>query len=458
MRSPSSIAIAAFLLVLLPGTAMVAGATQIRVATFNASQAQSSQGQLAAMLQNPFLLNPSRVAEIIQIVAPDIILINEFDYDEGQLAIRRFHDNFLATSQNGQPAQVYPHRFTAPSNTGIHSGFDLDNNGSIDDTPGDESYGNDAFGFGEFPGKFGMAVYSKYPIDTEGIRTVRNFLWKDMPGAVIPPGFYSADEFGVFRLSSKSHWDIPINVDGQVVHLLASHPTPPVFDGPEDKNGRRNHDEIRLWADYLSPNSDDYIYDDAGVFGGLGADKRFVVVGDQNADPNSGDSFNSAVLQLLDHPAVDASIVPRRTGQPVGGGSEHTATFNLRADYVLPSKTGFANLGGAVFWPEGAQTGTNLLGVSDHRLVYMDLELIPVIEEAVRGLSIERTAGEIILRWSFQDGAVYGVERTMNLEAGAWSEPESVQIALDTDAGVATATDVSPSDTVAYYRVTAALQ
>ena len=39
----------------------------------------------------------------------------------------------------------------------------------------------------------------------------------------------------------------------QTVHVLASHPTPPTFDGAEDRNGRRNHDEIRFWADYVSP-------------------------------------------------------------------------------------------------------------------------------------------------------------------------------------------------------------
>ena len=59
----------------------------------------------------------------------------------------------------------------------------------------------------------------------------------------------------MFRLSSKSHWDVPIRIGRETVHFLVSHPTPPVFDGPEDRNGTRNHDEIRFWADYVGPTS-----------------------------------------------------------------------------------------------------------------------------------------------------------------------------------------------------------
>ena len=131
----------------------------------------------------------------------------------------------------------YPYVYIAPSNTGVASGFDLDNNGSV-------GGGNDAFGFGNFEGQYGMVLFSKYPILTEEVRTFQNFLWKDMPGNLLTEdptvddpnttvnenlnGFYSPAEIEILRLSSKSHWDIPINVDGEVFHVLAAHPTPPV--------------------------------------------------------------------------------------------------------------------------------------------------------------------------------------------------------------------------------------
>lgn len=101
------------------------------------------------------------------------------------------------------------------------------------------------------------------------------------------------------RLSSKSHWDVPVAVGGRAIRVLASHPTPPTFDGVEDRNGRRNHDEIRFWADYITPGQGRYIYDDEGERGGLSPSQSFVIVGDQNADPLDGDSVDAAIDQLL---------------------------------------------------------------------------------------------------------------------------------------------------------------
>ena len=222
----------------------------VRFATFNASVNRNADGQLVHDLSNgndPQLRN---VAEIIQRSRPDVLLINEFDFVSDQQAARLFQRNYLSVSQHGARPIHFRHRFAGRSNTGIASGKDLDNDGQIVTAPGSGAYGNDSFGFGEFPGKFGMAVFSRLPIERAGIRTFRRFRWKDMPGALLPPGWYSPDELDVFRLSSKSHWDLPIRVGRhKTVHFLVSHPTPPVFDGPEDRNGRRNHDEIRLWAD-----------------------------------------------------------------------------------------------------------------------------------------------------------------------------------------------------------------
>ena len=63
---------------------------------------------------------------------------------------------------------------------------------------------------------------------------------------------------------------MPIVIGRKTVHFLVSHPTPPVFDGPEDRNGTRNHDEIRFWADYIRRGRRSrYTYDDAGRRGGL---------------------------------------------------------------------------------------------------------------------------------------------------------------------------------------------
>jgi hypothetical protein len=369
----------------------------VRFATFNASLNRNFAGQLVADLSTPNNAQAKTVAEIIQRTRPDVLLINEFDYVANGVAAELFQDNYLSVSQNGAAPIEYGYYFVAPSNTGIASGFDFNNNGVVGGP-------DDAFGFGFFPGQFGMAVYSRFPIDVDSIRTFQLFLWKDMPGALLPDDpstaapadWYSPAELDVFRLSSKSHWDIPIQVDGQMVHFLVSHPTPPVFDGPEDRNGTRNFDEIRFWADYILPSRSGYIYDDQGNFGGLTPGAKFVIAGDQNSDPLDGDSIPGAIQQLLDHPLVNTRMTPTSEGGPEqsalqgGANTTHesdpmfdTADFadsapgNLRADYVLPGKNlRFADA--AVFWPKVADPLFPLVGVfpfpsSDHRLVWIDV-------------------------------------------------------------------------------------
>src|SRR5919112_5354148 len=200
-----------------------ASRADVRIATFNVSLNRPAQGLLREHLASPgvddvYRRQARNVAEVVQRVRPDVVLLNEFDYDPE--AARLFAENFLAVSQNGAPAQRYRYRFIAPSNTGIASGFDLNNNGVVDTTPGDGSYGDDAFGFGLFPGQYGMVVYSKYPIDLTAVRPFQLFKWRDMPGNLMPVDFYSPEEQAVLRLSSKSHWDVPIEVGKKTVHVL----------------------------------------------------------------------------------------------------------------------------------------------------------------------------------------------------------------------------------------------
>ncbi|MBW3666407.1 MAG: endonuclease/exonuclease/phosphatase family protein [Actinobacteria bacterium] len=385
------------------------GKTQetVRFATFNASLNRNFDGQLQVDLAGPGNTQAEVIAEIVQRTRPDVLLINEFDFDPDGIALDGFAENYLAVAQAPDVSGIeYPYRFAAPSNTGIHSGHDLDNDGNIDPNPApfNFTYANDAFGFGWFPGQFGMAVYSTYPIEYDEIRTFQEFLWEDMPGALLPDDpntpepadWYSPEELDVFRLSSKSHWDVPIVIGRKTVHFLVSHPTPPVFDGPEDRNGTRNFDEIRLWADYITPGRSGYIYDDEGVFGGLKPGELFVIAGDQNSDPFDGDSIPGAIQQLLDHPLVNTKVTPSSLGaveqaELQGGANDShegdpahdTADFNdfapgnLRVDYVLPRKT-LQIADARVFWPPTTDPLFDLVGIfpfpsSDHRLVWVDV-------------------------------------------------------------------------------------
>ncbi len=362
----------------------------VRFATFNASLNRAAEGELLADLSTPDDEQARAVAEVIQRSRPDVLLVNEFDYVAGGAAADAFRRNYLEVPQNGAKPIHYPYAYTAPVNTGVRTGHDLNRDGTVGGP-------DDAHGFGAFPGQYGMLVLSRHPIDTERVRTFRTFLWKDMPGALLPDDvdtpeagdWYSPEVLKTLRLSSKSHWDVPVRVGRRTVHVLAAHPTPPSFDGPEDRNGTRNHDEIRFWADYVTPGRGGYIYDDEGRRGGLAPRERFVVVGDYNADPLDGDSTAGAVNRLLDAPRV-RDTRPASAGGAVaarvqgGANDEHrgspwfdTADFgdeqpgNLRVDYVLPSR-GMRVVRDGVFWPVPGTGLDRLNAASDHHLVWVD--------------------------------------------------------------------------------------
>jgi len=387
--------IAAWLLV-VSGLAPVATAADspeaapgvIRVATFNSSLNRGAQGELLRDLSSPGDTQAAAVAEIIQRVRPDVVLLLEFDYDAAGAGLAAFQSNYLGRPQNGQPAIRYEYSWFDASNTGQPSGFDLDNDGRV-------AGGGDALGFGEFPGQYAMVLLSRFPIDIGDIRTFRKFLWRDMPGALLPENWYSPEELAVLPLSSKSHWDVPVRIGKRELHLLISHPTPPTFDGAEDRNGRRNHDEIRFWRDYLTRGKSGYIRDDRGHRGGFrGGD--YLVMGDLNSDPVDGESLKDGIRGLLAVPSVNAAIVPASDGAAeasrVQGGvnlaqqgdpRNDTADFNdrfagnLRADYLLPSRT-LKVCAAGVYWPaQGEATASLVWGQpppsSDHRLVWLDI-------------------------------------------------------------------------------------
>ncbi len=105
-----------------------ASSQDIRVATFNASLNRGSAGHLLRDLSQPETSGArqiKRVAEIIQKVRPDILLLNEFDHDEEGEGMKLFQENFLSVGQGDQDSIIYKHRFTAPSNTGgiVRSGL-----------------------------------------------------------------------------------------------------------------------------------------------------------------------------------------------------------------------------------------------------------------------------------------------------------------------------------------------
>ncbi len=371
----------------------------LRVATYNASLNRSAAGKLTEDLQT----NNEQIqaiATVVRAVQPDILLVNEIDYSTDADNAALLEQNYFSKASPdwlGGAAWPMNFHFSAASNTGLPSGMDLDNNGSDIDP-------NDAFGFGRFPGQYGMAVFSRFEILTNEVVTLQDFLWSKLPGALRPiasktgRSFYSDATWGKLRLSSKSFWDVPIRTPSGILHAIASHPTPPAFDGDEDRNGCRNHDEIKLIQHYIESSAG--LLDDRGNKVSFSKDAPFVVMGDLNCDPHDGDSQHAAIIGLLNHPQMAKAPAPRSVGgeqasKRQGNANAHhrsdpaedTADFNdssvgnLRADYVLPSGH-FKVISSGVFWPRPEDVSADrvevvkkLIDASDHYLVWVDVRL-----------------------------------------------------------------------------------
>ncbi len=304
-----------------------------------------------------------RIAAAIQVIVAlqaDVLLLTSIDYDFDQVALTAL------TNEVAKAGMHYPFQFSARPNTGLPTGLDLDADGYLGG-PGD------AQGYGRFSGEGGMAVLSRLPIRAREVRDFSDFLWRDLPDALLFDGMISKAQ-DLQRLSSTGHWEVPIDLpDGTTLRLLAWHATPPVFDGDEDRNGRRNHDEAAFWTALLD-----------GLLPLSPPLPPFVVLGDANLDPKDGDGLPEGILGLLQHPALQ-DPEPRGTAARSDAGHTGEAAFDtadfsakggpggLRVDYVLPSRDLNVSAAG-ISWPEPTDPMAAILALaSRHRPVWVDV-------------------------------------------------------------------------------------
>ena len=362
-RLPVPVALA---LILFGAVAAVpaARAEPLRIATYHAELEQKGPGVLISKI----LKGDAQVMAVVEVIAaaaPDVLVLNGIDWDMGGHALTALADRLREAGID------YPHRFAALPNAGLESGLDLDGNGRLGEA-------RDAQGYGAFTGAGGMAILSRLPLGA--VRDFSGFLWADLPGAIPPEvdgaPFPSAEAAANRRLSSVAHWDVPVMTEAVPFHLLAFSATTPVFDGPEDLNGRRNHDEIAFWQRLLDG---DLPFDPP--------EGHVVIVGNANLDPVDGEGRKEAIRALIDDPRFTdprpaspggaAAATPGQGGDPALDSADwdDPVPGNLRVDYVLPEASLPVTDAGVV-WPapedEFAET---VATASRHRLVWVDLAL-----------------------------------------------------------------------------------
>lgn len=286
-------------------------AKDLRLALWHAPLSREGPGLLYRDIQraDPAVLAMARhLAE----VDADILVLTQFDYDATGAALGAFSRLI---------DRGYDHILPLRSNAGIPTGRDLDGDGRLNEP-------EDAQAYGRFPGQEALAVLSRHPILAGEARSFNDLLWQDAPGSHATP---SDTGIEVQRLSSGGHWIVPVEVgagDGAVqrIDLLVGHAGPPVFDGPEDRNGRRNLDELRLWDRVLDT--------DVGPL--------FVFMANTNLDPDRGEGYRDAMAGFLARPDLTDPLPGRITA-----GWDRPGP--MRVSYLLPSRN--LALRDAQVWP-----------------------------------------------------------------------------------------------------------
>ena len=341
-----------------------ARAETLRLATWNVELSRKGPGLLLADILKGEAQVEAAVA-VIAVTAPDVLLLTGVDWDLQGRALAAF----AAALEEG--GQSYPYRFAPRPNAGLESGLDLDGNGRLGES-------RDSQGYGAFTGQGGMALLSRLPLGEP--RDFSAFLWADLPGALLPnvegKPFPSAQVQAAQRLSSVGHWDVPVITSAGPIHLLAFNATTPVFDGPEDLNGRRNADEIGFWPRLLD-----------GALPFAPPEVPVVVLGDANLDPADGDGRREAIVALLADPRLQdprpasaggvAAANPAQLGDPALDTADWSdpTPGNLRVDYVLPDAR-LTVAGAGVVWPAPGDLLAETVAIaSRHRLVWVDISL-----------------------------------------------------------------------------------
>ena len=291
------------------------------------------------------------VTAVLTRLNADVVVLTGIDYDYANAALN-------ALSLN------YPYRAAFRPNTGIPTGLDLDHNAKLAEP-------RDAMAYGRFAGSAGMAILSRYPIDTDHIRDFTEYLWQDLPNANLPPDLAPAAK-AIQRLSTAGHYDIPILItQDHPLHLLIWSATPPVFDGPEDRNGRRNADETAFWLDLLQ-----------GMLPFPPPPNPFIVIGQSNLDPLDGDGLHDPLNALLSLPGLQ-DPKPKGTANRTDPGQKGDAAMDtalypkgvggLRVDLILPSADLHVTAAGVLWPPDADPLSATLTTASRHRPVWVDI-------------------------------------------------------------------------------------
>ncbi|MFC3182918.1 endonuclease/exonuclease/phosphatase family protein [Cypionkella sinensis] len=299
--------------------------------------------------------NPAQLAavQVITKLNADVLLLTGIDYD------LRGETVAALEARLADAGAAYPYRLALRPNTGVQTGLDLDGNGILGEP-------RDAMAYGRWSGEGGMAVLSRLPIETDNIRDFSSFPWAELPGNLMPPDTPPGQP-----LSTTGAYEVPITLpDGTSLRLLAYYASPPIFDGADDRNGRRNHDETAFWLHLL-----------AGDLPFKPPQPPFVILGQSNLDPADGAGRKDAITALLHHRALQDPAPrgtssrhdPGQSGDPALDTALYPKVGGLRVEMILPSQDLQVQAAGVVWPPDDDPSAATITAASRHHPLWVDL-------------------------------------------------------------------------------------
>lgn len=240
--------------------------SSLRVATIQANLTADASGGLEAKLMGGTNPQAAQIADSISEADADVVVLTNMDAEQG--AVDAFKDQYLNNEADDRTDIDYQYSYLAVGSKGLQSGADLNADGVIGSA-------EDAWGQGAFEEQGSVVVLSKYPVDEEKITAVSKLKWQDVENDQL----HHTDLSGVLAASipvmNTGLWDIPLEVGGQQVHVVATQTEP--VDANQGYSQARHGDELKVISDYLA--GKDYVHTDQGRQAEGVGDEKFVVAG-----------------------------------------------------------------------------------------------------------------------------------------------------------------------------------
>ncbi|WP_085306594.1 endonuclease/exonuclease/phosphatase family protein [Planktotalea arctica] len=323
----------------------VASAEGFRIASLHAELTRKGPGLLLRDIERGKDEQIAALQQIVQSVAPDILLLTKVDFDAE-----------LRTARALQRALGFDHAFALPPNSMVPTSLDLDGDGRKGDRQS----------WVRYAGEGAMLLLSQHPVRLRF--HMNDLLWKDAPNAQMPmrasdEPFPSIAAHEALKLVSIGLWVVDVMPEGGApLTLLVFQNQTPVFDGPEDMNGLRNRAQLGLVRAVME-----------SVYGTFPT-KRFAVMGNANLDPARGVGDRGAIAAFL----ADRRVQDLRPQSALGG--EATAFWDkpgpMRVSYILPSAEWQVDRA-EVVWPQAGLLRTAAEQASRHRMIWLELRPPP---------------------------------------------------------------------------------